>query len=53
MEIKCPKCGSTSFDSYDSDCSIDNTFLWYECYCDNCGAEFKVHYIAVEVEAMD
>ena len=53
MEIKCPKCGSTSFDCYDTECNMDSTILWHKCCCEECGADFKIHYIAVEVEAMD
>ena len=53
IEIKCPKCGSKDFDVYDVDFNIAQGIHWDLCYCDDCGAEFKIKYIAVEIEEYD
>ena len=53
IEVKCPKCDSTSFDCYDTDCNIESTIHWNLCCCDDCGAEFSIKYVATEIESRD
>ena len=53
IEVKCPKCGSTSFDCCDIDSNTEQTIYWNKCYCDDCDAVFSVTYIATEIELID
>lgn len=48
IEIKCTKCGSKDYDCYDQD-SMGGTH-WEHCYCEDCGTEFDIKYIAVEIK---
>ena len=49
LELKCPICGSEQFDCFDMD--YDGHGLhWDICNCNECGAIFKIRYIAVDIE---
>lgn len=50
IEIKCPKCGSKNFDCYDTDFILLDGICWDFCYCEECGANFNIRYMAVEIE---
>lgn len=50
IEIKCPKCGSTNYDCYDTDFDMSQGLHWDLCYCEDCGDGFKIKYVAVEIE---
>ena len=50
IEVKCPKCGNTEFDCYDTDCDMNYTTHWNLCYCDECGTQFKIEYTAIGIE---
>jgi hypothetical protein len=53
MRIECPKCGSESFDVNDMEgCYSEGTHYDY-CYCEECGADFYVKYIAVDIVGSD
>ncbi len=52
-KIKCPKCGSTSFDCYDSDFNMREGIHWDFCYCEDCDVQFTVKYVAVDIESED
>ena len=47
-EIICPKCGSDSYDCYDTENDGDGICIEH-CYCEECDAEFDVKYIAIEI----
>ena len=47
-EIRCPECGSEDYDCYDI--STMDGIHWDFCCCEDCGAEFDVKYIAVEIK---
>lgn len=51
IEIKCPKCGSKEFDCYDTDFNLQEGIHWDLCYCEDCGANFNIRYMAVDIEA--
>lgn len=51
IEFKCPKCGSKNFDCYDTDFNMQEGTHWDVCYCGDCGMNFKIKYIAVEIES--
>ncbi len=53
IEIKCPKCGSKEFDCYDTDFNLQEGIHWDLCYCEDCGANFDIRYMAVEIEEED
>lgn len=50
MIIECPKCGSDCFDCNDMETNPAIGVHWEYCYCEECGAEFEVKYVAVEIE---
>lgn len=52
IEIQCPKCGIKNFDCYDTDFDMKGTH-WDICSCEDCGADFKIRYVAVEIETSD
>lgn len=52
IELKCPKCGSKNFDCYDTDFDMKGTH-WDFCYCEDCGTNFDIRYVAVEIESRD
>lgn len=53
IDIKCPKCGSYEFDCYDVSFNADCNTSWNRCYCEECGTNFSIKYVAVEVELDD
>ena len=53
IEIKCPKCGSTNYDCYDTDFDMSQGIHWDLCYCEDCDAGFNIKYVAVEIELRD
>lgn len=53
IEIKCPNCGSEDYDCYDTNCCMEMGVHWDKCYCEECGAQFDIKYIAVEIEVKE
>lgn len=53
IQIKCPKCGEKNYiDCYDTDFSFDDGIHWDLCHCGECGADFSVKYVAVDIEVI-
>ena len=51
LEIKCPECGSTEFECYDSETYYGNGGEHMDhCYCEECDAQFKILYKATSIE---
>lgn len=53
IEIKCPKCGSKNFYCHDADFDMQKGIHWDLCYCEDCGVDFNIKYMAVEIETED
>lgn len=53
IEIKCHKCGSENFDCYDVSFDADYGAVRALCYCEDCGAQFDIKYVATEIEPED
>lgn len=53
IKIECPKCNSENFDCYDTDFNIQKGIHWDLCYCEECGANFNIRYMAVDIELED
>ena len=48
-EIRCPKCGSDSYDCYNTE-NNGSGVHWDYCYCEDCDAQFDVKDIATEIK---
>lgn len=49
ISIECPSCNCEDFDCYDIAVCCDYSSVDMLCYCENCGTQFRIEYIATKV----